>query len=90
MAVNARKISADACNIVFNNLKGKTFVPEKTFVTQSATDNNISYLFTAIINNSDNSLLGGDARLSINPDSPLLFIFTPECRYPPNCCLSHQ
>ena len=59
MAVNARKISADACNIVFNNLKGKTFVPEKTFVTQSATDNNISYLFTAIINNSDNSLLGG-------------------------------
>ena len=61
MAVNARKISADACNIVFNNLKGKTFVPEKTFVTQSATDNNISYLFTAIINNSDNSLLGGMA-----------------------------
>ena len=61
MAVNARKISADACNIIFNNLKGKTFVPEKTFVTQSATDNNISYLFTAIINNSDNSLLGGMA-----------------------------
>ena len=31
MAVNARKISADACNIVFNNLKGKRLFRKKTF-----------------------------------------------------------
>ena len=34
---------------------------KKTYITQSASDNNISYLFTAIINNADNSLLGGMA-----------------------------
>ena len=61
MAVNARKLSALPCSITFNAIKKKTFIPEKTYITQSASDNNISYLFTAIINNADNSLLGGMA-----------------------------
>ena len=55
MAVNARKQSALPCSITFNAIQ------EKTYITQSASDNNISYLFTAIINNADNSLLGGMA-----------------------------
>ena len=61
MAVNARKQSALPCSITFNAIQEKTFIPEKTYITQSASDNNISYLFTAIINNADNSLLGGMA-----------------------------
>lgn len=61
MAVNVRKQSALPCSITFNAIQEKTFISEKTYITQSASDNNISYLFTAIINNADNSLLGGMA-----------------------------
>ena len=47
-------ISAD-----FSILPEQTFKPEETFVTQSTAENNISYLLTLIIDNKDNSLMGG-------------------------------
>ncbi len=43
----------------FSTLPQKTFKPDETFVTQSTADNNISYLLTLIIDNKDNSLMGG-------------------------------
>lgn len=43
----------------FSTLPEKTFKPAETFVTQSTADNNISYLLTLIIDNKDNSLMGG-------------------------------
>lgn len=61
MAVNYRNKSEKSCRIQFNALPGKEFFPTETFISQNATDNNISYLFTAIIDNKDNSLLGGMA-----------------------------
>lgn len=43
----------------FSTLPKKAFKPDETFVTQSTTENNISYLLTLIIDNKDNSLMGG-------------------------------
>ena len=43
----------------FSTLPQKVFKPDETFVTQSTADNNISYLLTLIIDNKDNSLMGG-------------------------------
>lgn len=43
----------------FSTLPQKVFKPDETFVTQSTVDNNISYLLTLIIDNKDNSLMGG-------------------------------
>lgn len=43
----------------FSTLPKRTFKPDETFVTQSTADNNISYLLTLIIDNKDNSLMGG-------------------------------
>lgn len=45
MAVNARKQSALPCSITFNAIQEKTFIPEKTYITQSASDNNISLIY---------------------------------------------
>lgn len=61
MAMNMRQQKSPSCTVSFKSLKDKTFTPEKIFITQGTTDNNISYLFTAILNNTDNSLLGGMA-----------------------------
>lgn len=47
--------------VAFDALPDTTFVPVDTYVTQSTTENSISYLFTAILDNRDNSLLGGMA-----------------------------
>lgn len=54
-----RENSDTACTITFNTLKDRTFTPEKTFVTQSVMENNISYLMTAVLDNSHNMLFGG-------------------------------
>ena len=37
----------------------REFVPSEYFLTQTATENNISYLLTAILDNKDGRLLGG-------------------------------
>lgn len=61
MAVCLSQGKPDWCKIDFQALPGHSFVPSDTYLTQSTTDNNISYLFTALIDNVDNSLLGGMA-----------------------------
>lgn len=58
--------------VTFSNLPKHTFKPDKTFVTQSTADNNISYLLTLIIDNKDNSLMGGMTG-SINISYPYSF-----------------
>lgn len=59
MALSFRKKNTPACNITFNALQGRTFSPSEVYVTQSATNNNISYLLTAILENENNDLFGG-------------------------------
>lgn len=47
------------CRISFAGLDEKTFEATETFISQTAMDNNISFLLTAIVENKDNSLFGG-------------------------------
>lgn len=49
------------CSITFDALPQDSIFPSETFLTQSVTENNISYCFTAIINNPSYSLSGGMA-----------------------------
>ena len=59
MAASFQKKEKMEVNASFSTLGNESFTPDETFVTQSTTDNNISYLLTAIINNKNNSLMGG-------------------------------
>lgn len=59
MAASMRKKKDSDISISFGAVKGKTFKPSETFISQNAADNNISYQITAIIENKDNSLMGG-------------------------------
>lgn len=60
MAAQMRRTKdASACKVTFDMLDGQTFTPSETYLTQSASDNNISFLYTVVIDNKDNSLLGG-------------------------------
>lgn len=47
------------CHVSFDGMEGKQHEAAETFLSQTATDNNISFLLTAIIENKDNSLFGG-------------------------------
>lgn len=47
--------------VTFDALPDTIFLPIDTYLTQSTTDNRISYLFTAILDNESNDLLGGMA-----------------------------
>lgn len=49
----------DSVFVQFKAIGNKKFYPTETFLTQSTSDNNISYLYTVVLANSDNSLLGG-------------------------------
>lgn len=51
----------EACTIRFHALEGKTYKPEKAWITQSVTENKLSYMLTAIIDNADRTLMGGMA-----------------------------
>lgn len=59
MAEQFRHLKLTDCTVRFNTLRDSVFIPEDIYVTQNATDNNISYLLTAIINNPGNNLWGG-------------------------------
>lgn len=52
------KHAAQPC-ITFNEKVDSIYTPAETYITQSVTPNNISYLYTAIIDNPSNSLIGG-------------------------------
>lgn len=45
--------------IQFNVSGNKKYYPIETFVTQNTSENNLSYLFTAILDNGNNELFGG-------------------------------
>ena len=47
------------CWVSFAGLDKKAYKATETFISQTAMDNNISFLLTAIIENKDNSLFGG-------------------------------
>ena len=59
MATSFQNKEHKGIDVVFNTLPNHIFKPADTFVTQSTANNNISYLLTVIINNNDNSLMGG-------------------------------
>ena len=59
MALQIRQKDSVACMVRFNALPDREFVPSEYFLTQTATENNISYLLTAILDNKDGRLLGG-------------------------------
>ena len=59
MALQMRQKDSVACVVRFNALPDREFVPSEYFLTQTATENNISYLLTAILDNKDGRLLGG-------------------------------
>lgn len=62
IAVEFRQKEMDSCcSVRFNALHNRIFFPKETYLSQSTADNNISYRLTAIIDNSDNELLGGMA-----------------------------
>lgn len=62
VAVAWRRPSAENnCSVVFDRLPGLVFTPVETYLTQTATDNNLSFRLTALLDNSNNSLLGGMA-----------------------------
>lgn len=61
LAVSLKNDSEKACTLSFESLSGKTFAPLRTYLTHSTTNNNISYLFTAVIENKDYNLFGGMA-----------------------------
>lgn len=58
-ALKYRTGNGPSCTVTFNALPNQKYHPTNTYLTQSVTDNNISYLFTAILDNPDNTLLGG-------------------------------
>lgn len=72
MATSMRKKNDSNISISFGAIKGKSFKPSETFISQNASDNNISYQITAIIDNKDNSLMGGmTGSLNILYKSPI-------------------
>lgn len=62
MAVGLRAAGLkDSSFVQFKALGEKKFHPIETYVTQSTLENNISYLYTVILDNKDYSLFGGMA-----------------------------
>ena len=58
MALQMRQKDSVACVVRFNALPDREFVPSEYFLTQTATENNISYLLTAILDNKDGRFVG--------------------------------
>ena len=70
MAMAAREDEGKRCSVRFNATGDRVFTPEEIFITQTTSNNNISYLFTAILNNHENTLMGGmSGELSIRSDA---------------------
>lgn len=63
-----------SCRIIFDNMPDKDFIPYKTYITQTAGENNLSFKFTALIDNKDNRLFGGMSghiEISLRAKKPL-------------------
>ena len=72
MASHINGKGSEKCSISFDGIKDKSFAPSETFMTQSAADDNISYIFTAVIENTVKELLGGmSGYISIESDSTI-------------------
>ena len=62
MAVSLRRGAPDSVfQVRFDRLPGQVFAPAETYLTQTAADNNLSFRLTLLLDNQDNSLLGGMA-----------------------------
>lgn len=62
MAVSLRRGVPDSVfQVRFDRLPGQVFAPAETYLTQTAADNNLSFRLTLLLDNQDNSLLGGMA-----------------------------
>ena len=62
-------------HVHFDRLPGRVFTPSSTYLTQTAADNNLSYRLTVLLDNSDNSLLGGMAgNLSVSLPSTSTYV----------------
>lgn len=62
-------------HVHFDRLPGRVFTPSATYLTQTAADNNLSYRLTVLLDNSDNSLLGGMAgNLSVSLPSTSTYV----------------
>lgn len=59
VASSVKSGNASGAYVTFNTLKGEKFEVSESFISQSAMENNISYMFTAIVENSGDKLLGG-------------------------------
>ena len=70
------------CRIRFHMTGNRDYEPSEVFLTQSVTENNLSYRYTAIIDNQDYSLLGGmSGSLSLHNSSilyPKTSVFIPQ------------
>lgn len=59
VAAYMRNNPSAGCEVTFGGMENKIFKPAETFISQSTTKNNISYLLTAVISNTENCLIGG-------------------------------
>ena len=59
MAIYLKKNPTANYAITFHELGGQSYTPAETYISQSTTNNNISFLLTALVENSDKKLLGG-------------------------------
>lgn len=91
MALSFRKKDdAPACRIAFSALKERSFAPSEVYVTQSAANNNISYLLTAILENKDNSLFGGMTGTFSVPFTPGRYADGKACVVIPQSAVCHN
>lgn len=69
------------CHVSFTGLEGQQYEATETFISQTAMDNNISFLLTAIVENKDNSLFGrmsGEVSLPVFSASGKTTVFVPQ------------
>lgn len=69
------------CHVAFAGLKGKQYEATETFISQTVTANNISFLLTAIVENKDNNLFGGmsgEISLPIPAASDITMVSVPQ------------
>lgn len=59
MAIHFSSQLKDSCRVHFDTQQGQTFIPTEMFLTQSTSQNNISYLLTVLLDNHDGNLFGG-------------------------------
>lgn len=59
MAAYLRTCDKSVCKVTFQTMDGRQFIPSEIYVSQTTSNNNISFLLTALVDNSDNSLVGG-------------------------------